>query len=185
MCLILFAYKSHPKFPLILAANRDEFYSRPTAIANFWDDKTQIFGGRDLVAGGTWLGLSKNGRFAALTNYRDPFAKSGIKSRGLLTKDFLAGQDSPENYLRKIESVKTDYSGFNLLVGDFGREQNEMFYFSNQDANGIRKLSAGIYGLSNHLLDTNWHKVEISKERFTSVIKNSEQFSPLMIRGLT
>lgn len=177
MCLIIFAYKSHPKYSLILAANRDEFYSRPTAIANFWEDAPQILAGRDLVAGGTWLGITKKGRFATITNYREPFAESGIKSRGLLTKDFLEGQDYSENYLRKIEAGKNDYSGFNLLVGDFSQEQNEIFYFSNRDANGIRKLSSGIYGLSNHLLDTNWHKVELSKKRFTSVIESSEKFS--------
>lgn len=177
MCLIIFAYKSHPKYSLILAANRDEFYSRPTAIANFWEDAPQILAGRDLAAGGTWLGITKTGRFTAITNYRDPFAESGIKSRGLLTKNFLEGQDLPENYLQKIEIEKNEYSGFNLLVGAFGEEQKDMFYFSNRDAGGIKELSAGIYGLSNHLLDTDWHKVETSKKRFTSFIKNSEDFS--------
>lgn len=177
MCLIIFAYKSHPKYPLIFASNRDEFYSRPTAVADFWEDAPQVLAGRDLVADGTWLGITKTGRFAAITNYREPFAESGIKSRGLLTKYFLEGQESPENYLLKIEAEQNDYSGFNLLIGDFGKEKKEMFYFSNRDEGGIRELSAGIYGLSNHLLDTNWHKVVKSKKRFTSIIESSANFS--------
>ena len=174
MCLIIFAEDAHPRYKFILAANRDEFYARPTAPAEFWSDAPEILAGRDLTAGGTWLGITKNGRFAAVTNYRDPTAPSGIKSRGDLTKDFLKGDDSAENYLRAIEKSKDDYSGFNLLVGNFGGVEDELFYFSNRGEK-IEKLTGGIYGLSNALLDTNWHKVEKSKTRFTEILQASDE----------
>lgn len=179
MCLILFAYRAHPRYQLILAANRDEFYSRPTAAAAFWSDEPQILAGRDLAAGGAWLGITKSGRFAAVTNYRNPSAPSGKKSRGDLTKDFLNGNEPPENYLRAIEKAKNDYSGFNLLAGCFGREeaQNELYYFSNRGEK-LEKLSAGIYGLSNAFLDTNWHKVETGKTKFTKILRGSEEIHP-------
>ena len=175
MCLILFAYNAHPRYRLILAANRDEFYARPTAAAEFWADAPQMLAGRDLKAGGTWLGITKNGRFAAVTNYRDPSAPSGTKSRGDLTKDFLNGDETPENYLREIEKAKNDYSGFNLLAGTFGADESELFYFSNRGAKS-EKLAHGIYGLSNALLDTNWQKVAAGKARLTKILQNSEEF---------
>lgn len=174
MCLILFAYKAHPRYKLILAANRDEFYSRPTAPAAFWQDAPKILAGRDLTADGTWLGITKTGRFAAVTNYRDPKAPAGTKSRGDVPKDFLMGNDSPENYLLKIEKAKSEYSGFNLLTGDFGAGRNKLFYFSNHGAKP-KKITRGIYGLSNALLDTNWHKVETGKAKFTKILQTSDE----------
>lgn len=171
MCLILFALDAHPAYKLILAANRDEFHARPTAAADFWTDAPELLAGKDLAAGGTWLGITKKGRFAAVTNYRDPLAPIGEKSRGRLTKDFLTGSDSPENYLRKIEREKGDYSGFNLLVGDFGGAQSELFYFSNRGGK-IEKISGGIYGLSNALLDTPWHKVEAGKSKLAKILRS-------------
>lgn len=173
MCLILFAYNAHPRYKLILAANRDEFYSRPTAPAAFWRDVPKVLAGRDLTAGGTWLGITKTGRFAAVTNYRDPKAPAGTKSRGDLTRDFLMGNDSTKNYLRRIENEKNDYSGFNLLVGEFTENENELLYFSNCGGDGIKKLHAGIYGLSNALLDTNWRKVETGKTNFARILQTS------------
>lgn len=180
MCLIVFAYDSHPRYRLILAANRDEFYSRPTAVAGYWKDAPEVLAGRDLAAGGTWLGMAKNGRFAAVTNYRDPLALAGTKSRGDLTKYFLTGRDAAEDYLRRIEIEKNDFSGFNLLVGNFGAgDESELFYFSNRGTGSAKKLLAGIYGLSNHLLDTNWHKVETSKAKLAPLLlQNSGGISP-------
>jgi uncharacterized protein with NRDE domain len=176
MCLIFFAHNAHPRYQLILAANRDEFYSRPTAPAEFWSDVPQVLAGRDLAAGGTWLGVTRQGRFAAVTNFRDPNAAIGTKSRGDLTSDFLAGTDSSKEYLRRIEDNKHAYSGFNLLTGDFSEGQNELFYFSNRGGES-RELSAGIYGLSNAFLDTNWHKVETGKAKFTEILERNERFS--------
>lgn len=176
MCLIFFGLNFHPRYQFVLAANRDEFYSRPTAPAEFWNDAPQILAGRDLAAGGTWLGITRQGRFAAVTNYRDPQAATGTKSRGDLTTDFLAGDESVEKYLRRIEKNKNDYSGFNLLVGEFSRSRNELFYFSNR-GEASRKLPAGIYGLSNALLETNWQKVEIGKAKFAEILQKSDWLS--------
>lgn len=176
MCLIFFAFNAHPRYQLILAANRDEFYSRPTAPAEFWKDAPMVLAGKDLAAGGTWLGITRQGRFAAITNYRDPQGAIGTKSRGNLTLDFLAGTESCEEYLHRIEQNKNDYSGFNLLVGKFSESKNELFYFSNRGGEN-RKLTAGIYGLSNALLDTNWQKVETGKAKFTKILEKNDRLS--------
>lgn len=162
MCVIYLAYQIHPNFPLILLANRDEFYDRPTQAAHTWEDFPEIFAGRDLIGGGTWLGVNKAGKFAAVTNYRDPNAPQGMLSRGLLTADFLKTEESAEEYLEKIRQKAGEYSGFNLLLGEINVRRNEVFYFSNRNG-GIRKIESGIYGLSNHLLDTPWRKVEKGK----------------------
>lgn len=177
MCLIIFAANAHPRYQFVLAANRDEFYARPTAPADNWKDEPEVLAGRDLAAGGTWLGITTSGRFAAVTNYRDPLAPVGEKSRGDLTKNFLIGNAAAQNYLRKIEREKNDYSGFNLLVGNFGTSANELFYFSNRVGKS-KKMSSGIYGLSNHLLDTAWHKVEQSKSKFAEILASSDEISP-------
>ncbi len=174
MCLILFALNAHPKYQLILAANRDEFYARPTEKAAFWTDAPQILAGRDAVYGGTWLGITKRGRFSAVTNFRDPSAPAGTKSRGDLTSDFLRGSDSARDYLAKLEPH--EFSGFNLLAGEFSRDKRELLYLSNRAPN-IVNLSAGIYGLSNALLDTNWHKVETGKAAFAEIVNNSDEIN--------
>jgi uncharacterized protein with NRDE domain len=173
MCVIFFAYKVHPKYPLILLANRDEFYERPTAEAHFWQDAPEIFAGRDLVHGGTWLGITKSGRFAAVTNYRDPNAPKGKISRGDLVSDFLKANESVEEYLWKIQQNADDFSGFNLLVGEINNNINEIGYYSNRE-DKIKFLDAGIYGLSNHLLDTPWRKVEKGKEELSKLLQNEE-----------
>ncbi len=173
MCVIFFAYQRHPEFPLILLANRDEFYDRPTVKAQSWKDFPDIFAGRDLVGGGTWLGVNKKGRFAAVTNYRDPFAATGTISRGNLVADFLKMDEPAEVYLKNIQSKSTDFSGFNLLVGEINSEKNEMFHYSNRGED-IKKLTTGIYGLSNHLLDTPWRKIEKGKGIFKSLIEQNE-----------
>ena len=156
MCLILFAHKVHPVYPLVLAANRDEAYSRPTASAAFWNDYPHIYGGRDLEHGGTWLGITRGGRIAAVTNFRDGYApKDGTKTRGLLTSTYLRGNTPPANYVNRVQREGSSYNGFNLIVGDL----DELHYVSNR---GTRPLALvpGIHGVSNHLLNTPWPKVE-------------------------
>lgn len=169
MCVIFFALNMRPDLPLVLLANRDEFYARPTQAAGYWDDFPHIYGGRDLQLGGTWLAVTASGRFAAVTNYRDPSAPKGTRSRGDLVKDFLIGEMSAESYIDDVDSCAGEFSGFNLLVGEFSQDRQTMRYFSNRGP-GPRELSPGIYGLSNHLLDTPWPKVAIGKARFSELV---------------
>jgi uncharacterized protein with NRDE domain len=159
VCLILFAHKVHPDYPLVLAGNRDEYYDRPTAPADFWAEAPEILAGRDLVGGGTWLGITRTGRLTTVANYRQPAEKhvQGL-SRGLLTVEFLRGAASPRAYLETVARVGESYKGFNLLTAD----GNELAYYSNRDGL-IHRLAPGIYGLSNALLDTPWPKVEQGK----------------------
>jgi len=160
LCLILFGYKVHPTYSLIVAANRDEAYHRPTASADFWNDAQHVYAGRDLEKLGTWMGVTTSGKFAALTNYRNPLEETiGKRSRGEVVADFLIGHESSEPYLQKVNENFNAYPGFNLLTGD----TKELYYYSNIEKR-IRKLEPGIYGLSNHLLNTNWPKVEIGKK---------------------
>ena len=134
MCIIFLAYRQHPQYPLILLANRDEFYARPAAPAQIWEDASQILAGRDLLFGGTWLGVTKTGKFAAVTNYRDPNAARASRSRGELVKDFLLSRKTPPAFLESIESKSHEYSGFNLLVGEINQESDEIAYCSNRAA---------------------------------------------------
>lgn len=163
MCLILVAWQQHPEYPLVVAANRDEFFSRPTAAAAPWPDHPDIHGGRDLEAGGTWLAYSSRGRFAAVTNVREPGKPQGERSRGDLTRDFLVGDASAEEFSRQIQGER--HAGFNLLLGD----GNALCYVSNRCA-PERTLAPGIYGVSNHLLDTPWPKLSASKQRFAAAL---------------
>jgi uncharacterized protein with NRDE domain len=159
MCLILTALDSHRNYPLVIAANRDEFYDRPTAPAAFWEDHPWILGGRDLRAGGTWLGIDRRGRFAAVTNYRQGEREPAApRSRGRLVSDYLAADIDARTHVAQVERDATLYNGFNLLAGN----ARELHYFSNREGR-TRPLGAGIYGLSNHLLDTDWPKVTSSK----------------------
>ncbi len=162
MCLILFSWKQKPGYKLIIAANRDEFYARPTSEATFWKDHSEILAGRDLEAGGTWMGITTEGRFAAITNYRDPgIKKENAPSRGHLTTDFLKGCHTPESYLLDIQKKGDLYYGLNLLIGN----RNELWYYNNIN-HKIIQLPPGSYGLSNALLDTSWPKVELGKYLF-------------------
>ncbi|MBY6052228.1 NRDE family protein [Cytobacillus firmus] len=170
MCLILFAYKAHPKYKLIVAANRDEFYERPTAPAHFWEDHPHILAGRDLRKMGTWMGVTKNGRFAALTNYRDPNeVTEGKRSRGDLVADFLKGSDSPADFMNRASEHRVSYPGYNLLAGTL----EELFYYSNVE-DRVELLQPGIYGVSNHVLDTEWPKVKKGKECLSALLDNAE-----------
>ncbi len=173
MCVIFFAFQKHPEYPLILVANRDEFYDRPAEAAANWDDQPTVFAGRDLVAGGTWLGVSKSGKFAAVTNYRERTIGKAVRSRGALTVDFLTGSDSAEIYLEQLQKRKNEYTGFSVLVGEINENQSAVFYFSNRTGT-VKKLKSGIYGLSNHLLDTPWPKIQNGKDRFERAIAGSE-----------
>lgn len=168
MCLILLSWKTHPKYKLIIAANRDEFYARPTAPADYWKDFPNLLAGKDKKAGGTWLGIEKRGRFAAVTNYRDlTKIKEKAVSRGNLTKDYLAGTEEPLEYLKAVSQHKEDYNGFNLLIGN----KQSLYYYSNIE-DQIKELGKGVYGLSNHLLDSAWPKVETGKEMFKTITRN-------------
>ena len=166
MCVIFLANQVHPKYPLIVLANRDEFYERPTAAAKRWDDYPKIYAGRDLVAGGTWLGVTDDGRFAAVTNYREPGAPKGELSRGELVADFLKSDERIEEYLTEVQSRAERYSGFNLLAGHVG---GDIYYLSNR-SHDILRLEPGIYGLSNHLLNTAWPKVTNGLSRFEELV---------------
>jgi uncharacterized protein with NRDE domain len=168
VCLVLLALDSYPDYSLILAANRDEFYDRPTAPAEFWSDAPSVLAGRDLRAGGTWLGIDGHGRFAAVTNYRQGERETPApRSRGLLVSDFLTRDVGA---LEHVEQVRRDadlYNGFNLIAGDpWG-----VFYLSNRQRR-IRHLVPGVYGLSNHLLDTPWPKVATSKNAFGKLLSS-------------
>jgi uncharacterized protein with NRDE domain len=165
MCLILFAYKVHPSYNLILAANRDEFYERPSSAAEFWEDAPQVLAGRDLQEGGTWMGIDRAGRFAAITNYRDPASwKNNAPSRGGLVSSYLCGNQSADDYLGKISRQAQLYNGYNLIVGD----RHELLTYSNRGER--QKLNPGIYGLSNHLLNTSWPKVSRGKKLLAATL---------------
>ncbi|WP_088105433.1 NRDE family protein [Halalkalibacter urbisdiaboli] len=169
MCLINFAYRVDSSYDLIVSANRDEYYKRPTAPVSFWEEAPHVLAGRDLEKMGTWMGVTKQGRFAALTNFRNPNEQQRNKrSRGELVSRFLIENDLPETYLKRIQLQREDYPGFNLLVGD----RNSLFYYSNVE-NQIKLLAPGIYGLSNHFLDTPWPKVQKGKAGLERCLKAS------------
>jgi len=170
MCLIVFAKNVHPKFKLIFAANRDEFYNRPSEQADFWHEQPNLLAGKDLQAGGTWMGITKKGRFAAITNFRDlKNLKTDAPSRGQLTLSFLVTNISPEEYYDKLKPTIKNYNGFNLLFGTV----DELFYFSNM-TDGLMKIESGIHGISNAILDTPWPKVEKGKRHLQNLIQREE-----------
>ncbi|STX51755.1 Uncharacterized conserved protein [Legionella busanensis] len=175
MCLALIAINKHPKYPLIILSNRDEFYARPTSSAHFWQDNLNVFAGRDLKEGGTWLGITRSGYFALLTNYRDPqLYDLSLESRGKLVSDYLFTCESisPLQYLQKIQSCSDKYNKFNLIVGSI----NQIVYYSNIQ-NTIQTLSSGIYSLSNHLLNTSWPKTEKAKALFKKHIGELDKYT--------
>jgi uncharacterized protein with NRDE domain len=178
MCLVVVAFNVQDNYPLVVAANRDEFHARPTQNAGWWPDQPDIVAGRDLQAGGTWLGLHRAGRFATITNFRD--AKTGrgkLRSRGHLVTDFLLTEQSPLDYLQSISP--DNYAGFNLLVAD----RECLAYLSNRGG-GVRKLPAGVYGLSNATLDTPWEKVERSKSRLGKILAQGDANDTRLLRLL-
>lgn len=167
MCLIVLAWQASPIVRLVVAANRDEFFARPTAPAAWWADAPDVLAGRDLQGGGTWMGVTRSGRFAALTNFRDLTAprKSGAPSRGTLVGDFLRRKESAASHLARIRRDADSFEGFNLIVAD----GTEMWSWSNVEGDPQR-LFPGVYGLSNHLLETPWPKVTAAREQLAAAV---------------
>jgi len=170
MCLILLAWRAHPELALAVAANRDEFHARPAAVAAFWPDRPGILAGRDLEAKGTWMGVARSGRFAAVTNYRGARELSAAQSRGALVTRFLDGEESPGIYMKSVAAEK--YSGFNLLACD----GEELWWMSNRDG-APRRLEPGIYGLGNLLLDS--PEVDPDKARLRALLDIAPGIEPL------
>ena len=176
MCLVLVVWRTHPQYPCLVAANRDEFHARPTAAAAWWPDHSQILAGRDLEAGGTWLGMTRTGRFAALTNYRDPEQRqTQAPSRGALVTYMLESGVSVAEGLAYLRAEGPDYNGFNMIFSDGER----LGIFESTRGAG-RELGPGIYGLSNHLLDTPWPKVQKAKSRLQAALSNITDTAPLL-----
>lgn len=168
MCLILFAYETHPKYKFIVAANRDEFYKRPTSTAHYWNDQPNILAGKDLEKMGTWMGVTTNGRFSALTNYRDPLEETkGKHSRGELVANALNYKGNLNEYMHSLINNDDRFPGYNLLAGDM----NGLFYYSNK-GDDLQKLKPGIHGVSNHLLNTEWPKVSKGKLGMSKIISD-------------
>jgi len=181
MCLIALALERHPRYRLVLAANRDEYFQRPSAPARFWEDAPQVLAGRDLRSGGTWLGLTTTGRLAAITNYREPQRLEHPRgSRGKLVADYLVGTMKPEAYLELISREGGGYRGFNLVFGD----DSGLFYYSNRGRSEA-PVAGGIHGLSNHLLDTPWPKVVAAKERMDALVRGEEMEPEELFRLLS
>jgi uncharacterized protein with NRDE domain len=181
MCLILIALDSHTNYALVVAANRDEFYDRPSAAAAFWSDHPDVLGGRDLKAGGTWLGIDRSGRFAAVTNYRQGEREAvAPRSRGHLVSDYLTTAVDPRACLERVEPDAALYNGFNLIVGG----PRELFYYSNREGSR-RLLGPGIYGLSNHLLDTPWPKVTSGKTALSALMGSKAELVPDLLALLS
>lgn len=170
MCLIALAWKAHPEYELLVAANRDEWRERPTEAAAWWRDQPDILAGRDLQAGGTWMGVTKAGRFAAVTNFRDPSDKrSTALSRGTLVADFLLSEDSPEEFVARL-AVRADlFNGFNLVVGSEGR----LMYFGSRELEP-REVEPGVHALSNHLLDEPWPKVTRARSAMSAALAEAD-----------
>jgi uncharacterized protein with NRDE domain len=176
MCLVLVVWRVHPRYPCLVAANRDEFHARPTARAEWWADHPQILAGRDLEAGGTWLGITRTGRFAALTNYRDPERRRvAAPSRGALVTALLESGASVAEGLSYLRAVGDGYNGFNLIFSDGER----LGIYESVLGTG-RELGPGIYGLSNHLLDTPWPKVQNAKTRLEAALRDLTDTAPLL-----
>lgn len=170
MCLILFDYKKHPKYTLIVASNRDEFYDRPTKPAAPNNKNPNIICGMDLLAGGTWTGVNQNGKFVALTNYREfPLIQENKRSRGMIAFEFLNNDTDAFSFLEQLNESKENYNGFNVLISD----ETGLFHYSNREGK-INHLAPDTYGLSNALLDTPWPKVKKGKSKFESIVAKEE-----------
>ncbi len=178
MCLITFQWQPDDENTLILSANRDEFFHRPTEALHPWPEIEGIYAGKDLSQSGTWLGVHKNGRFAALTNHRDMTIEEPKNpiSRGSLAVDFLASNIGPLEYLQSLEAKAELYAGFNLLVAD----KNQLVYFSNRSRKAPRILTSGIYGLSNALLDSPWPKLQLAKQQLKDWLAKKDPQLPLV-----
>lgn len=174
MCLIHFQLHDHPHYKLIVAANRDEFYGRPTAGAHFWKDSPSVLAGRDLQQMGTWLGITKQGRFAALTNFRQ-FPEAGKKfiSRGMIVRKYLEGKADPKSYFAELHEHYDWYDGFNIIAGG----PDTLWYYSNREKK-IKEITDGVHSLSNHLLDTPWPKTVRGKQELAAYTEANEIVRP-------
>lgn len=179
MCLITFALHQHPEYALVLVANRDEFYARPADPARFWPESPAILAGRDLEQGGTWLGIRRDGRWAAVTNFRDLERRQYPLSRGDLTRNFLSGDLSAVDFIKDLHPSMSRYGGFNLLLGDAGG----VHYCSNRTPHEA-ELAPGVYGLSNHLLDTPWPKLVKAKVGLRRLLNDAQPPSEEQLAAL-
>jgi len=175
MCLAIFSLNQLPDWPLVIAANRDELHTRPTLHAGPWEDAAHILGGRDLEAGGTWLGMTSSGRIALLTNFREPTPrKLDAPSRGLLTENYLRSTDTAQTYTQIVQRDATAYNGFNLLVGD----SQELWYYSNRSDAPAQRLNEGVFGLSNAVLNSPWPKVLRTRKALENHLSSAQKPSP-------
>src|ERR1700722_15023312 len=174
MCLLVLAWQAHPRYRLIVAANRDEFHARPTAPMALWNDAPHILAGRDLSARGTWLAVDRERRFGIVTNYRDVQPRRpDAPSRGGLIPDWLAQGSDPAMFLGQLEADAQRYAGFNLLLND----ADSLWYAANRAPRFSRALAPGVYGLSNLLLDTPWPKLTRVRQKFTQWLASESQGS--------
>ena len=175
MCLIAIAWQARRGLPLLVAANRDEWRERPTKAAHWWPERPELLAGRDLQAGGTWMGVTRGGRFAAVTNFRDPSDKrSTARSRGTLVTEFLVGNDTPARFLSNLSARAHEYNGFNLMVGDGA----SLFYFGSREGQP-RAIEPGIHAISNHLLDEPWPKVVAAQVAMDEALTAVDPVPPL------
>jgi uncharacterized protein with NRDE domain len=175
MCLIALAWQARRDLPLLVAANRDEWRERPTKPAHWWPERPDLLAGRDLQAGGTWMGVTRAGRFAAVTNFRDPSDKrSTARSRGTLVTEFLVGGDSPARFLSNLSARAHEYNGFNLIVGD----GVSLFYFGSREGQP-RAIEPGIHAISNHLLDEPWPKVVAAQVAMDEALETRDPVAAL------
>lgn len=188
MCLLAVAWRDHPDHALVLAGNRDEFHARATLPLAPWTDAPHVLGGRDLEAGGGWLALARDGRFAVVTNHRDLRRQTpaGAPSRGALVRGFVAGSDSPAEFVARLEPEAGRYAGFNLLLGALDARGGALWYASNRAP--ARELAPGRYALSNATLDVPWPKVTALRARFDAALAagldEAALFAALGDRGL-
>lgn len=170
MCLIVVAWRARADLPLVVAANRDEWRDRPALPARWWPDDPDLLAGRDQQAGGTWMGITRGGRFAAVTNFRDPSDKrSTARSRGFLVTEFLLGRDSPQAFLASLATRAREYNGFNLILGD----GESLHYYGSREGTA-RAIEPGIHGLSNHLLDEPWPKVIRARSAMSDALRRED-----------
>ncbi|HEX4779514.1 MAG TPA: NRDE family protein [Usitatibacter sp.] len=175
MCLILIAWRVRADLPLVVAANRDEWRERPTEPAHWWSEHPDLLAGRDLRAGGTWMGVTRGGRFAAVTNFRDPTEKrSAARSRGTLVTDYLTGRAAPGDYLAGLAAHAGEYNAFNLIVGD----GQSLWGYGSRDG-PPREIEPGIHGLSNHVLDEPWPKVVRGRAAMREALEHRDPVPPL------
>lgn len=172
MCLLLLAWKIHPQYPLLLAANRDEHHARPTAPLDFWPDAPGVLAGRDLLAGGTWLAARADGRFAAVTNFRDESTGGvGLRSRGELVLRYFDSELAPEDFTHQLAADQSQYAGFNLILGN----RDQAWYASNRMEDFAQPLAPGLFALSNHRLGTPWPKVTQGLQALRSHVNSGEE----------